>query len=145
MVTAIKLDPKYKGGDYTEPPSDGIVLGGMIYYPWLYSDEHINTISDENWHQAIRSFGEGWAKAWDANGLLLRYDASRNFDASKPFGGDLAKALAQIKAKALIMPGMTDRTLPTYMARELYRGIKEAVAVSRPDVAEVANGFTRCG
>src|SRR5918993_1092719 len=72
------------------------------------------------------------AKAWDANGLLLRYDASRNFDASKPFGGDLMKALGQVKAKVLIMPGMMDRTLPTYMARELYRGIKNAKYVEIP-------------
>jgi homoserine O-acetyltransferase len=132
VETAIKLDPKFKNGEYTENPTEGIVLGGMIYFPWLYTDEHINTIGDEAWGKAIRSFGEGWAKAWDANGLMLRYDASRNFDASKPFGGDLMKALAQVKAKALIMPGMTDRTLPTYMARELYRGIKNAKYVEIP-------------
>jgi len=126
VETAIKLDPKYKNGEYTESPTEGIILGGMIYFPWLYTDEHINTSGDEAWDKAIRSFGEGWARAWDANGLLLRYHASRNFDAAKPFGGDLSKALARVKAKTLIMPGMTDRTLPTYMARELYRGIKDA-------------------
>jgi homoserine O-acetyltransferase/O-succinyltransferase len=132
VETAIKLDPKYQGGEYTENPREGIVLGGMIYFPWLYTDEHINTIGDKEWDAAIRSFGEGWAKAWDANGLLLRYNASRNFDASKPFGGDLEEALAQVKARTLIMPGMTDRTLPTYMARELYRGIEDAKYVEIP-------------
>jgi hypothetical protein len=30
------------------------------------------------------------------------------------------------------MPGMMDRTLPTYMARELYRGIKDAKYVEIP-------------
>jgi homoserine O-acetyltransferase len=132
VETAIKLDPKYKNGEYTESPVDGIVLGGMIYFPWLYTDEHINTIRDEDWNKAVRSFGEGWARTWDVNGLLLRYNASRNFDASAPFGGDLSKALAKVKAKTLIMPGMTDRTLPTYMARELYRGIKDAKYVEIP-------------
>ena len=132
VETAIKLDPKFKNGEYTEPPTEGIVLGGMIYFPWLFTDEHINTIGDENWNKATRAFGEGWAKAWDANALLLRYDASRNFDASKPFGGDLARALAQVKAKVLLLPGMTDRTLPTYMARELHRGIKNAKYVEIP-------------
>jgi homoserine O-acetyltransferase/O-succinyltransferase len=132
VETAVKLDPKYKNGEYTENPVEGIVLGGMIYFPWLYTDEHINTIRDEDWEKALRSFGEGWAKAWDANGLLLRYNASRNFDASAPFGGDLSKALAKVKAQTLIMPVMTDRTLPTYMARELYRGIKNARYVEIP-------------
>lgn len=132
VETAIKLDPKYQGGNYTEAPREGIVLGGMIYFPWLYTDEHMNTIGDDKWDQAIRSFGEGWAKAWDVNGLLLRYNASRNFDASEPFGGDMSKALAQVEAKTLVMPGMTDRTLPTYNARELYRGIKDAKYVEIP-------------
>ena len=53
-------------------------------------------------------------------------------DPSTPFGGDLGKALAQVKAKTLIMPSMTDRTLPTYLARELYRGIKNATYVEIP-------------
>ena len=30
------------------------------------------------------------------------------------------------------MPSMTDRTLPTYLARELYRGIKNATYVEIP-------------
>ncbi|MGW1419940.1 alpha/beta fold hydrolase [Bradyrhizobium manausense] len=129
---AIKLDPNYKNGKYTENPVDGIVLAGMVYFPWLYSDEHINTIGDDAWDQALRAFGEFWAREWDANGLLYRYSASRNFDASKPFGGDLMKALAQVKARALIMPSMTDRTLPTYLARELSQGIKNNKYIEIP-------------
>ena len=130
---AIKLDPKYQGGNYTENPADGIILGGIIYFPWLYTDEHMNTITDDaEWAEAIESFGTGWAENWDANSLLLRYNASRNFDASEPFGGDMAEALGRVKARALIMPSMTDRTLPTYNARELYRGIDDAVYVEIP-------------
>ena len=63
---------------------------------------------------------------------MSRYHAASRFDPSTPFGGDLGKALAQVKAKTLIMPSMTDRTLPTYLARELYRGIKNATYVEIP-------------
>jgi homoserine O-acetyltransferase/O-succinyltransferase len=133
VETAIKLDPKYQGGNYTDQPREGIILGGMIYFPWLYSDEHLATITDEAaWERASRAFGTAWANAWDANSLLSRYHAASRFDPSTPFGGDLGKALAQVKAKTLIMPGMTDRTLPTYLARELYRGIKNATYVEIP-------------
>jgi homoserine O-acetyltransferase len=133
VEVAIKLDPKYQNGDYTEQPRDGIILGGMIYFPWLYSDEHIATIADEAaWEKAIRAFGTGWANAWDANSLLSRYHAGSRFDPSTPFGGDMAKALGQVRVKTLIMPGMTDRTLPTYLARELHRGIKNATYVEIP-------------
>ena len=65
-----------------------------------------------------------WVKNWDANSMLWRYFASRNFDASKPFGGDMMKALAQIKAPVLLLPSMTDRTIPGYLTRELYRGLR---------------------
>jgi homoserine O-acetyltransferase/O-succinyltransferase len=133
VEVAIKLDHKYQNGAYTEQPRDGIILGGMIYFPWLYSDEQLATITDEAaWEKTSRAFGTAWANAWDANGLLSRYHAASRFDPSTPFGGDMAKALAQVKARTLIMPGMTDRTLPTYLARELYRGIRNASYVEIP-------------
>ncbi|HEX2474055.1 MAG TPA: alpha/beta fold hydrolase, partial [Lacipirellulaceae bacterium] len=47
VEAAIKLDPNYRDGNYTAPPRDGIILGGMIYFPWLYSDEHLSTITDD--------------------------------------------------------------------------------------------------
>ena len=133
VEAAMKLDPKYQDGNYTTPPREGIIVGGMIYFPWLYSDEHLNTITDETaWVKASRAFGTAWADTWDANSLASRYHAASRFDPSTPFGGDLGKALAQVKARTLIMPSMTDRTLPTYLARELYRGIKSATYVEIP-------------
>ena len=62
--------------------------------------------------------------------MLWRYYASRNFDASKPFGGDMMKALGQIKAPVLLLPSMTDRTIPGYLTRELYRGLRGKVVYS---------------
>lgn len=63
-------------------------------------------------------------KNWDANSMLSRYQASRDFDASKPFGDDMMKALAQIRAPVLLLPSMSDRTIPGYLTRELYRGLR---------------------
>ena len=71
--------------------------------------------------------GDRLVKEWDANSMLSRYRASRNFDASKPFGGDMMKALAQIKAPALLLPSMSDRTIPGYLTRELFRGLRGKV------------------
>lgn len=133
VVATIKLDPKWDGGDYKENPVDGIVTAGMIYFPWLYSDEHLNTlVGREQYESAQRAFGSGWAKVWDARSLIYRYQATSAHDVAKPFEGNLMRALGSIKAKALIMPGMTDRTLPTYMAREIYRGVKNSVYVEIP-------------
>jgi homoserine O-acetyltransferase/O-succinyltransferase len=133
VINTIKLDPKWNGGNYTENPVDGIIAAGTIYFPWLYSDEHLNTlVADESYQSAQRAFGTNWAKVWDARSLIYRYQATMYHDVSKPFGGDLAQALAKVKAKTLIMPGMTDRTLPTYMAREIYRGVKQSTYVEIP-------------
>jgi homoserine O-acetyltransferase/O-succinyltransferase len=133
VTNTIKLDPKWNGGNYNENPVDGIVTAGMIYFPWLYSDEHLNTlVGAEQYQKAQRAFGTSWAKTWDARSLMYRYQATSNHDVGQPFGGDWLRALGKIKAKTLIMPGMTDRTLPTYMARDIYRGVKDSVYVEIP-------------
>ena len=60
----------------------------MIYFPSLYSDDHLNTLAgDEPYQKALRAFGAGWAKAWDARSLIYRYQATRDHDVGQPFGG----------------------------------------------------------
>jgi homoserine acetyltransferase len=36
----------------------------------------------------------------------------------------MMKALARIKAPVLLLPSMSDRTIPGYLTRELYRGLR---------------------
>ena len=36
-------------------------------------------------------------------------------------------ALAQVTARALIVAGQDDRTIPAYLTREMYEGLKDAV------------------
>ncbi len=133
VINTIKLDAKWNGGNYAENPVDGIVTAGMIYFPWLYSDEHLNTfIDNDKYEKSQRAFGTGWAKVWDARSLIYRYQATRNHDVGQPLGGNTMQALSKIKAKTLIMPGMTDRTLPPYMAQEIRRGVKNSIYVEIP-------------
>lgn len=133
LIAAIRLDPGFQGGDYAEAPREGIVLAGMIYFPWIYSSEHLNSVVDEAaWEPALRAFGEAWADAWDANDLISRYRAAGRFDPSAPFGGDMAKTLARVKARALVMPAALDRTLPPYLAQEIHRGIRNSTYVEIP-------------
>src|SRR5215469_13870540 len=123
----IALDPKYQGGKYTENPNEGIRGAALIYFPWTTSDEYLATLDEAAYEAAKKAAGDRLVKEWDANSMLWRYRASRNFDASKPFGGDMMKALAQIKAPALLLPSMSDRTIPGYLTRELYRGLRGKV------------------
>ena len=142
----ITLDPKYQGGKYTENPVEGIRRAALIYFPWTSSDEYLISLNEADYETAKKAAGERWVKDWDANSMLSRYMASRNFDASVPFGGDMMKALGQIKARALLLPSMTDRTIPGYLTRELYRGIKSpAIYAEIPSIRGHSAGGAPAG
>ena len=123
----ITLDPNYRDGKYTENPVEGIRRAALVYFPWLSSDEYLVSLDEAAYKAAQKAAGEAWVRNWDANSMLWRYFASRDFDAAKPFGGDMMRALAQVKAPALLLPSMTDRTIPGYLTRELYRGLRGKV------------------
>jgi homoserine O-acetyltransferase/O-succinyltransferase len=110
----ITLDPGYQGGRYTTNPTEGIRRAGMVYFPWLYSDAYLTGPAlrdDAAYDRALRAFGEGWARTWDANSIIWRYRASRNHDVSAPYGGDMAAALGRVRAEALVIASSTDRTI----------------------------------
>jgi homoserine O-acetyltransferase len=116
----ITLDPAYKGGSYDTQPVEGMRRAGMVYFPWLYSDQYLaQLVNDADFDRAKMAFGDSWAKTWDANTLIWRYEASRNHDASEPFGGDMKKALSRIDVPVLILSSSSDRTVPAYLTDEL--------------------------
>jgi homoserine O-acetyltransferase/O-succinyltransferase len=133
----IMLDPAYKNGKYDVQPVEGMRRAGMVYFPWLYSDEYLAQLTkDADFQRAEMAFGDGWAKTWDANTLIWRYEASRNHDASEPFGGDMQKALSKIEVPVLIISSSTDRTVPAYLTDELEKGLKNVKRV----VLQTRNG-----
>ena len=133
----ITLDPAYKSGNYDVQPVEGMKRAGMIYFPWLFSDQYlVQFTNDEEFKKAEMAFGEGWAKLWDGNALIWRYEASRNHDASEPFGGDMKKALARINVPVLLLSSSTDRTVPAYLTDELEHSLSNVKRV----VFETRNG-----
>lgn len=128
MAGTLTLDAGYRGGAYTENPVEGIRRAILTYFPWVVSDAYLRTLDDEKAYEAARAaFAGPRATAWDANSILWRYNASRNFDVSTPYGGDMRKALARVTARALVVAGQDDRTIPAYLTRELYEGLSDAV------------------
>jgi homoserine O-acetyltransferase len=124
VEATITLDPAYKAGRYDQQPVEGMRRAGVIYFPWLFSDAHLRSLSNEaEYDKAKWSFGEGWARLWDANTLLWRYRASRNHDASAPFGGDMKAALVKVTAPALVLASTSDRTVPGYLD-EIVQGLR---------------------
>ena len=135
LTAMITSHSGYQSGAYRTNPVEAIRNGGLVYFPWIYSDDYIRTLTDAASHRAaMTAIGNQWAENWDANSILWRYNASRNHDASKPFGGDMRMALARIKAKCLLLVATTDRTIPAYLSRELYEGLDEAEWVDVPTI-----------
>lgn len=136
----IRLDPNYQDGAYATNPTEGIRRAALIYFPWTTSDEYLATLDAAGLAQAQKDAAEAWVQNWDANSMLSRYRASKMHDASKPFGGDMMKALGQVKAKALLLPSMTDRTVPGYLTRELYKGLHDATYAEIPTIRGHSGG-----
>ena len=126
MVALITLDPGYQDGKYTSNPTEGIRRAGTLYFPWLYSDAYLETLkTPETYQKALWAFGDAWASTWDTNAIILRYKASRDHDASVPYGGNMNTALARITVPVLMLVSLTDRTIPSYLSRELYAGLRD--------------------
>jgi homoserine O-acetyltransferase/O-succinyltransferase len=135
MIATVQLDPAWQDGKYAKNPTEGLTRAAMIFMPWLFSQEHINTNarSAEEYRKTLTSFVPGYV-SWDAASWMWRYYAARDHDVSKPFNGNLADALGRIRAKALLLPSVTDRLIPPAAAREIYRHVKTAEYYEIPSI-----------
>ncbi|MBL8385753.1 MAG: alpha/beta fold hydrolase [Burkholderiales bacterium] len=131
MVAAITLDPRWQGGAYVDAPRAGLELAGRLYYPWTVTDAHLESL-DSAALEAEAQVNVARSAAWDAWDLIRRYEASAAHDVGAPFGGDVAGALARVRAAALVMPVATDRLLGVDSARAIARHVARAEYVEVP-------------
>jgi homoserine O-acetyltransferase/O-succinyltransferase len=127
---AIMLDPAWNGGDYAEPPEQGVRLWRDIISflaartPELSRDQFPNQLDILPW---LKEQETGAIKAFDANDWIYQtwaYD-QHNIGATPGMNGDLIKALRTIKAKTLIMVGTKDLLNPEWEPREAARYIRD--------------------
>jgi homoserine O-acetyltransferase len=134
MIEVVKLDPEWNGGRYASNPVEGLRRAGMVFGTWFLSDLYLESLrTPEQYEAALMVMANAFTQ-WDAVSWMWRYLATREHDVSAPFGGDMAGALRRVTARTLVMPGATDRVLPTFGARELHEGIPGAVLVEIPSV-----------
>ena len=124
-IEAIQLDPAWNGGRYTRQPLAGLRAAGRIYYPWTVADAYLEQLTPQALEEELAGTVER-AAAWDAWSFIRRYEASSSHDVSLPFGGDMAKALARVRAATLVLPSATDRLLGVETAREIARRVPRA-------------------
>ena len=141
-IAALQLDPAFKGGNYSANPKRGTELFGMVWTPWLFSQEWWR---QELWRKMdpkaktpedfLKSFAKGWAEV-DANNLILQARTWQRHDigTTKGFGGSTEKALGAIKAKVLYLPSETDLYFPLSDARYEARFIPQVTLTPIPSL-----------
>ena len=119
VKSAITADANWAGGNYEEPPLTGLKAMGRVYAGWavsqaFYREEVYLTLGYESLEDYLVRFWEARRTSADANDLLAMIWTWQNADISnnEKYSGDFYKALAGIKAKAIVMPGRTDLYFP---------------------------------
>ena len=133
MFDIIELDPNWRDGQYHKhapltQPEAGQRAAGRHYFTWTVTDDYLETTALKTLDEEAERAGNGFA-SWDAWSLVRRYQASSAHDVSAPFGGDLQKAMAKVKARVLVLPCSQDRLLGLQNATEIAKGIKGATCV----------------
>jgi len=142
QIAAIQLDPAYKDGNYTVNPKRGVELFGLVWAPWLFSQEwwrrelwRKDIPAAKTLSQYLKSFAESWNQL-DANDLILQARTWQRHDVgtTKGFGGSTENALKSIRAAVLYMPSETDLYFPIGDAQYEARFIPDVTLAPIPSL-----------
>jgi homoserine O-acetyltransferase len=131
QVDAIQLDPKFADGDYYgaedgEGPYRGLALARRMALLNYRSPTELNDRFQRSWQSGISPLGGGgryavesyldfhgnkFTRRFDANSYVTLANAMNSHDIGRDRGG-VAKALARVTARALVLGIDTDRLFP---------------------------------
>lgn len=142
--TAIKSDPDFHDGHYTEHntlPRQGLGLARMLGHITYLSDEAMGekfgrelrneTINyDYDVEFQIESYlryqSSNFVEHFDANTYLLMTKALDYFDPAKEFGDDLTASVANIKARSLVISFTSDWRFSPARSQEIVNALLNA-------------------
>jgi len=116
-ISALAADEKWKGGDYTEPPLDGIRAWAQHWSAWVYSQEWWRREMYRPQFQTVDAVLENSVRNWTNRNLndavqLARTWQDHDISRTRGLDGNIEHALASIKSPVLYMPGQTDLYFP---------------------------------
>ncbi|MBA2692338.1 MAG: alpha/beta fold hydrolase [Rubrobacter sp.] len=117
---ALTADDAWKNGWYDEQPTKGLRAMARVYAGWGFSQAfYWDRVYEEMGFTSLEDFLVGFWEGFflddrDANNLLTMLWTWRNGDISKTpgFEGTYEEALAQIQARAIVMPAEKDLYFP---------------------------------
>ena len=119
--SAIMSDPDWNNGFYGDtPPIRGVRQFARVYAGWGFSEPFYRqqvfktAFGSPSVEDFIETFWEAFFIKCDANNLLAQTSTwlHNDISAHPRFGGDFEKALASIKARAILVPSSTDTYFP---------------------------------
>lgn len=111
---ALRADPVFDNGHYSQIPRAGLKAFGRVYAGWAYSQAFFrDRLYRQLGYSSIDEFLYAWEDehlCWDANDLMAKFVTWELADCSagSRFNGDLAAALGSITATTIVMPGNQD-------------------------------------
>ena len=118
VKAALTADTAFAGGDYAAPPVTGLKAFGRVYAGWAYSQTFFRErLHRELGFETYEDLLLDWERdhlAWDANDLLakLRTWQLGDVSANERYQGSFERALAAIRARAILVPCTTDLYFP---------------------------------
>ncbi len=108
-IHAIEGDANWKGGDYTSPPEAGLRTRADIEALAIQTPAYrVAHTRPEDLQKFLEAEETASIHGFDANNWIRQAQAMIAHDISRPFGGDMAKATAAVKARVLIVVGLQD-------------------------------------
>jgi homoserine O-acetyltransferase/O-succinyltransferase len=120
VKAALTADAAFREGWYDTPPTRGLRAASRVYAGWgfsqaFYLQEHWREIGYTTLEDFLVRFWEGFfLDERDANNLLTMLWTWQHGDigATEGFDGSLERALASIRARAIVMPAEKDLYFP---------------------------------
>ncbi|MGZ8200584.1 MAG: alpha/beta fold hydrolase [Methylosarcina sp.] len=116
---ALKSDPAWENGEYTEPHAcqTGLkrlaqVFALMGCSAEFYKQRYWKRLGFESLQQCLTDFWEAWFLPMDPNVLLKMAEKWKNGDSSARYDGDLVRALKRITAKTHVVAFEQDMFIP---------------------------------
>lgn len=134
IKAAIATDPRWRDGDYTEPPVDGLRAAGKVWFPWIFGEEWYLQYTPETLEYALAESAERalLSDPWDT---LCQEDACNTHDVGAPYGDNLVGALRRAHMPVLVMPCTTDLLVPARNSRLLADLLPNPTYVEIPSYA----------
>lgn len=116
-ISALTADPRWKGGDYTGLPEDGIKAWAQHWSAWVYSQEWWRLEMFKPRSAGVEQVLADNVRSWHTRNLndavqLAHTWQDHDISKTKGFDGNIDHALASIEIPVLYMPGATDLYFP---------------------------------